>query len=464
MNITLHKQFVRGTLAAIPSKSIAHRLLICAALCQSPTEIECAGSSADIEATLNCLRALGAKIEKDGHRLYVQPCPFNHEPVLCDCGESGSTLRFLLPVFCALGRPGAITMHGRLPQRPITPLAHALARHGCLLKPPTIENDEKTGTDAADMGESSAQNHTADGRGLSQIKKGSDTQEDSPALWPCGPGGQADTLYVSGQLTAGVFEIPGDVSSQYISGLLFALPLLKADSEIHITGPLQSASYVRMTIAALEQFGIEVRWREDVIKIKGRQRYRSPGRAAVAGDWSNAAFMLCAGALGGEVTLTGLTDRLQGDCKITEILARLGARVEQSAHSVTVSRRPLFGIEIDAADIPDLVPVLAVTAAGAAGTTVIHHIERLRLKESDRAAATTELIRTLGGQIQTAQNRMIITGTGRLHGGTIDSHADHRMVMSAAVASLLCDEPVTIAGAQAVEKSYPHFFEDFSKL
>ncbi|MCI8590540.1 MAG: 3-phosphoshikimate 1-carboxyvinyltransferase [Clostridiales bacterium] len=418
MNITLSKKEINGRLAAIPSKSMAHRLLICAALSNAPTEIECHGTSADIKATINCLRALGTTIEQQKQRIYVAPAKTKMDKVSCDCGESGSTLRFILPILGALGKESLLTMHGRLPSRPMTPLTDALSQHGCTFS--------------------------------------------SPGTNP---------LSMSGQLTAGHYQMPGHVSSQYISGLLFALPLLADDSEIALTSPLQSAPYVAMTLCALAQFGIHPAYNTPPvmdgqnIKIPGRQTYRSPGKVYVEGDWSNAAFMLCAGALGGRVTLTGLSlQSLQGDQKIIELLTRFGAQVEIEKNQITVKKAPLRAIEIDAADIPDLVPILAVTAAGAKGTTVIYHIERLRLKESDRVQTVQELLTRLGAVVNVKEDAIEIAGTGALHGGTVDAYGDHRIAMSAAVASLLCQTPVSLSGAQAVEKSYPTFFEDFNQL
>ncbi|MCI8332585.1 MAG: 3-phosphoshikimate 1-carboxyvinyltransferase [Clostridiales bacterium] len=412
MNITLSKKEINGALAAIPSKSMAHRLLICAALSDAPTEIECHGTSADIEATISCLRTMGANIDKKEDRIYVTPAHTGKDKINCDCGESGSTLRFLLPILGALGKESLLTLHGRLPSRPMTPLTDALSQHGCRLSPPG-----------------------------------------------------ANPLSISGQLNAGRYQMPGHVSSQYISGLLFALPLLAENSEIELTSPLQSAPYVAMTLCALAQFGVHPAFDNHIFKISGGQTYCSPGQVYVEGDWSNAAFMLCAGALGGQITLIGLSpDTLQGDQKIIELLIRFGAKVRIEKDQVTVQKAPLHAIEIDAADIPDLVPILAVTAAGAMGTTTIHHIERLRLKESDRVQTVQELLTRLGGAVNIKEDCMEIIGTGILKGGTLDSAGDHRIAMSAAVASLLCESPVAITGAQAVEKSYPTFFEDFAKL
>ncbi len=409
MNITLNKKSVHAVLPAIPSKSMAHRLLICASLADRPTEIACKARNEDIDATVRCLTALGAQITYADGVFTVTPGTAQALP--CDCGESGSTLRFLLPVICALGNGGSLTMHGRLPERPIFPLREQLIAHGCT------------------VGE----------------------QGTNP-------------LPVSGKLTAGDYTLPGNVSSQFISGLLFALPLTGQVCTISITGKIESEPYIRMTLSALSRFGITADWQGQVITIPEGQRYRSPGVAAVEGDWSNAAFPLCAGAIAGELTLTGIGASLQGDRAILRILRKFGAQVCEQENSVTVRKAPLQAIHVDASDIPDLVPVIAVTALAAKGDTVITGAARLRIKESDRIASVCELIRRLGGSVTEHPDGMTVHGTGRLRGGTVSSWGDHRIAMSAAVASLLCNDSVTIEDAQAVAKSYPGFFEDFLKL
>ncbi len=385
MNITLNKQPISGIIPAIPSKSMAHRLLICAALADTPTKVACQGTSKDIDATRACLAAI-----KTGEIL--------------PCGESGSTLRFLLPVAAALGLDASFKMEGRLPQRPLAPLDAQLTAHGAQLSRPA-----------------------------------------------------PDILRCTGKLQPGAYTLPGNVSSQYISGLLFALPLLDGLSTLTVTGQIESAPYIEMTLDALKQFGVQVKKEQNVFHIPSC-KYQSPGSAAVEGDWSNAAFWLCAGALSGPVTVTGLDmDSLQGDKAILDLLKRFGAVVDGSA----VSPGNLHGIDIDAAAIPDLVPVLSIVAAAAEGTTRIYNAGRLRLKESDRIETVCNLLRALGGKVEERPDGMVIQG-GSLTGGTVDSCNDHRIAMAAAVASVLC--PVTVTGAEAVEKSYPRFWEDLTTM
>ena len=383
---------IRGTIPAIASKSMAHRLMICAALAKTPTEVICSTTSKDIEATRNCLAAMN-----EGK----SPLP---------CGESGSTLRFLLPVVAALGLETAFYMEGRLPDRPLAPLDEELRKHGAVLR-----------------------------------KDGA-------------------TLHVSGQLTAGDYTLPGNVSSQYISGLLFALPLLDGPSTLTVTGKVESEPYIHMTLDALRQFGIHITIDENVYRIPACT-YKSPGRVYVEGDWSNAAFWLCAGAVSGPVTVTGLdAGSLQGDKAVFELLKQFGANCEQTDAAFTVSPAPLHGIEIDAAAIPDLVPILSVVAAKAEGTTRIYHAERLRLKESDRIETVCRLLRELGGVVEETPDGLLIHGGTPLQGGTADSCNDHRIAMAAAIASSICQGPVTILGAEAVNKSYPHFWDDHAQL
>ena len=260
--------------------------------------------------------------------------------------------------------------------------------------------------------------------------------------------------------------IRDSVSSQYISGLLMALPLLNEGSALTVTGGLESAAYVTMTEDTLRRGGVSLRKTGGTWHIPGGQRLRFPDRLTAEGDWSNAAFFLCMGALSPEgVTVHGLDlASSQGDRAVLNILAAMGARVSTENGSVTVRRGELKGVAIDAGPIPDLIPVLCVTAAGAEGDTQIFNAGRLRLKESDRLRTTAQLLTALGGSAEEQPNGLLIHGTGRLRGGIADSCGDHRIAMSAAVAACLCESPVTVQGMACVSKSYPHFWEDFDAL
>lgn len=401
-----------GVIQIPASKSQAHRMLICAALSREPSRLILDGFSADIEATMQCLEALGARCEETANGLSVTPVGVCPAQARLDVGESGSTLRFLLPVLGALGVQAEIRMHGRLPERPLSPLWEVLEAHGMRL--------QQDGT----------------------------------------------ILHTDGQLIAGDYSLPGNVSSQFISGLLFALPLLGGNSTLTVTGALQSARYVSMTEQALAEAGILTKKDGPVWQIGGGQRYASPAVQTVEGDWSNAAFFLCMGALSATgVTVTGLNSTsLQADRAITEILVRFGAELTVSEDAVTVRRGVLHGITLDAGPIPDLVPVVSCLAALCDGETRVENAARLRLKESDRLQTTAALLSALGGSVRELPDGLIISGCGRLSGGTADACGDHRIAMSAAMAACGCEGPVTVSGSECVAKSYPAFWEDFASL
>jgi 3-phosphoshikimate 1-carboxyvinyltransferase len=414
MNIKITKPVQGGTIGAIASKSQAHRLLICAALSENESQVVCSETNNDIDATVRCLNALGADIIYKSGVFSIQPIqtPLKGERLL-DVGESGATLRFMLPIACALGAETAFNMGGRLPSRPLTPLYEELNAHGCALSP----------------------------QGMNPLRQ-------------------------SGHLKGGLFTIPGNISSQFFSGLMFALPLLPDDSRINVTGELESKSYIDMTIGTLVKSGIIIKTRKHSYDIKGNQHYMSTQAVNVEGDWSNAAFWLCAGAIGSQpITVTNLDfASLQGDKSVLPVLERFGAHVVSGTNSVTVSRGNLRGINIDAGNIPDLVPVLAAVASVAEGKTTIFNAERLRIKESDRLKTVTETLRILGAGITETSDGLIISGKKHLTGGTVSAHNDHRIPMTAAIVSAVCSEAVTIKDAEAVNKSYPGFFRDFTTL
>lgn len=412
MNIKITPKTLSGSIAAISSKSQAHRLLIAAALSDCKTEIKLNCLSSDILATMDCIGELGGRAISAGAVVEVTSIGKKKHiaPVLA-CRESGSTARFLLPVAAALYRDVCLIGEGSLLERPFGAICGALRRNGCMV-----------------------------------------TSDRLP-------------LICEGGLKSGVFEIAGNVSSQYISGLLFALPLLGGTSEIRLTTPLQSEGYVSMTLSVLDKFQIKVNKTDSGFMIEGNQKYISPKTVIAEGDWSNAAFWLCAGALGESITVIGLdSNSLQGDRRILEILKNFGANVACFENEVTVSGGSLKGIEIDAGEIPDLVPIISVLAAGAAGKTLIFNAGRLRYKESDRLESTKSLIVSLGGDAVTEGDSLVINGTGTLAGGSCSSFNDHRIAMSASVASMLCTREVEIADAQCVDKSYPDFYRDFKVL
>ncbi len=412
MNCTVLPGPRRGSVTVPASKSQAHRLLICAALGVRETLIRCDGISGDIAATVRCLNALGAEIRETEAGLLVRPRGQGSAEAILPCGESGSTLRFLIPVLGALGQKGTFRMEGKLPARPLGPLAEVCRAGGMELR--------QEGT-----------------------------------LLRCG-----------GQLRPGDYEIPGNVSSQYISGLLMALPLLPGESRLHVTGKVESADYIAMTEEALHMSG--VRWEKTgwEYRIPGGQRPSLPPEVTVERDWSSAAFFLVLGALSpAGITLPGLNGASrQGDKRILQILREFGAEVREEPSGVTVCRRSLRGVTVDAAQIPDLVPVLSVAAAAAEGETRILGAGRLRLKESDRLVTTAAMLRALGAEVREREDGLVIRGKPKLRGGTADAAGDHRIAMSAAVAAAASEKSVTILGAECAAKSYPRFWKDLDSL
>ena len=387
MDITIHPRKLSGTIAAIPSKSQAHRLLICAAFADAPTNLICPETNRDMDATADCLRALGADILRTETGYSVTPARIIPETAVLPCCESGSTLRFMLPVAGALGVDATFTMEGRLPYRPLSPLWEEMERMGCALSRPT-----------------------------------------------------ESTIRCMGKLRAGEYFIDGGVSSQFITGLMLALSLLDGQSDLHITGTLQSAPYVDMTREAMEFFGVTGH-------RFGGKTFHSPGELFVEGDWSNGAFFLGAKALGSDLTVTNLKETSrQGDRAAAHWLSQL-----QTSCPV-----------ISAADIPDLVPILAVVAAANHGA-VFTDIQRLRLKESDRVASVIDMIVQLGGIAHATEDTLTISSSV-FQGGTVDSCNDHRIAMAAAIAATVCTEPLTVVGAEAVKKSYPQFWAEYRRL
>ena len=389
MNITIYPGKLSGQIRAIPSKSQAHRFLICAAFADKPTFIQCPNTNQDIEATARSLSAIGAKIRYRDDGYYVEPVCSIPNQAKIDCGESGSTLRFLLPICCALGIRTIIHMSGRLPARPLSPLWEELQAHGCCLSRPTN-----------------------------------------------------DSILVEGKLKPGTYTVAGNVSSQYISGLLFAAALMDGKSNIHITGKLESVPYVEMTQLALRCFDIKS---NDYI-VTGKFPFSSPEQLCVEGDWSNAAFFLVAKAIGNPIEVIGLDlASSQGDKAIMQIISRC-------------ERKPV----IDISDIPDLAPILAVYFATQNGATFTN-IQRLRLKESDRVASVSKMLRTFGIDAEYSEDTLRIS-SGAFHAGYIDAMNDHRIAMAAAIAATVAKGPVTIYGAECVAKSYPAFWEEYRRL
>ena len=405
MNVTIQPSALAGAVPAVPSKSMAHRLLILSALCDDATELDCPATSQDIEATRRCMAAL-----KEGD--------VNATCVL-DCGESGSTLRFLLPVVGALNSRVRFLRRGRLAARPLAPLDEQLRAHGM-----RIEED-------------------------------------------------GDDLVVEGQLHGGSFSLPGNVSSQYVSGLLLAAPLLQNPVEVFVSTPIESRPYISLTMAALARFGVEVVCDRVGMGNNACERFAlqpttlaGPSSLAVEGDWSAAAFWLAAGALEEEgLTVFGLDlMSAQGDRSVLAALAAFGARIARQGNAARATHNAPRAASLDVSSIPDLVPPLAAVAATTPGTSRLRNAGRLRLKESDRLATVCAAINAMGGKADVAGDDLCVEGVAQLRGGEVNAANDHRIAMAAAVMATHAQGPTTICGAECVAKSYPGFWEDYRML
>ena len=401
MNVTVTPAKLKGTVTPPPSKSQAHRALIAAALGGGVSSLRRLPSSQDINATLRCLRALGALARWEGDTLKLHGLGHGvRQAPLCpvlDCGESGSTLRFLIPVALVLRGEGVFAGRGRLMERPQAPYFDIFREKGVFW--------ERTG----------------------------------------------NLLEVKGALSPGEYRLPGDVSSQFVTGLLYALPLLDGDSEIVLTSPLESRGYVDMTLDILGKFGVQVENQSYTrFSVSGNQTFQARDMTVEA-DWSQAGFWYAAAFLGNAVETAGLDPRsTQGDRVI-------------AAHFETLSRPG--DVDIDVSGCPDLVPPLAAMAAVRPGVTRLTNAARLRIKESDRLSAVTRVLGGLGAQVTEHWTSLTVRGRETLAGGVaVDSFNDHRIAMMAAVAAARCEKPVTVTGAECVAKSYPDFWEVYESL
>jgi len=401
MNIQIQPHKLVGAVRIPSSKSMAHRLLICASLSRGTSEISGISFSKDIEATISVMKALGANFEIHDDTVLVTGILNRKATAQADCCESGSTLRFLIPVAAALGTETTFTGQGRLPQRPITPYLRELTPKGI-------------------------------------------TFHDYHNTMP---------FTISGQLRSGKFQLEGDISSQFVTGLLLALPLLQEDSEIILTSPLESRPYAEMTIDCMEKFGVCTKEMINGWHIFGSQHYHVRS-LHTEGDFSQAAFFYVANAIGNQIILENIPENsVQGDRKIIELIEKICYQKNQSQDKFL----------IDAKDIPDLVPILAVLATFSDKPTIICNAHRLCIKESNRLETTANMLNTLGGKVTILPDGLEIYPAS-LHGGIVDSAGDHRIAMCAAVAASRASAPVIIKGAECVEKSYPAFFEDYQKL
>ena len=394
MDIKIIPRKLSGEITAISSKSAGHRALIAAALSKEKTEVFINTISNDIKATASCLEALGAKLSFSEGKIEVEPINEVPQKVKLNCLESGSTLRFILPIAASLCESFEITGEGRLPERPMDELIDEMEKHGCVFSSRKLP------------------------------------------------------FKVCGKLNGGRFEIPGNISSQYITGLLLALPLLNEESEIFLTSKLESSGYVDLTLKTLKEFNVKIEKRENSFFISENCEYHSNEKVEIEGDWSNGAIFLAADYLYPGVKVKGLLkDSLQSDKVFPEIISNMKD-----------------GLVVDASEIPDIVLPLCVCAAKINGVVTFTNVRRLGLKESNRILAAKEMINSLGGKAEISDDEIKIYGNGKLVGGIVDGFNDHRVVMSAAIASCICEKDVIIKGADAVNKSYPTFFDEFKKL
>ena len=395
MDIKITPTKLKGEVRVPSSKSFAHRQIMCAAFAKGEIVIENVSMSQDIAVTIGAMNELGADIKADGTNVTVRGIEkIPTEPVTIDCGESGSTLRFVIPVAAALGVTATFTGRGKLPSRPITPYVTELSKKGISFN----------GYDGS------------------------------------------MPFTISGKLQSGDYRIAGDISSQFVTGLILGLSLIEGRSTVTLTSPLQSKPYVDITLRSLEMFGRSVARTENGFEIIGGNDF-VPCKTAVEDDFSQAAFFFVANAL--------------GSCISMPTLPLISAQGDSIIRSVVENKK---AFELDCSDIPDIVPIMSVLATQLEGTTKLTNVARLRIKESDRIETTLSLVNALGGKARCVGDEIHIEGKTQLKGGRVNSHNDHRIAMSAAIAATVCENEVIIEDAGCVKKSYPHFFDDYNKL
>ena len=411
--ICIESSKLQGLLALPTSKSLAHRAIICASLAQGVSVIGDVSMSKDIEATIGCMRALGAHIEVEGQTVTIEGLSSFSKEAEMNCEESGSTLRFMVPLVCAQGTKTHFVGKGQLGKRPLNIYYDIFEREGISY---------------------SYQKDVLD-------------------------------LHVEGTLKPGQYPMRGDVSSQFITGLLFVLPLLDGDSEIIITTNLESKAYIDLTLQMLKHFGVKI-INEDYKRfiIPGNQHYCA-ANYNVEADFSQSAFFLVADVLGHDITLTNMNlSSCQGDREIIPILERMGAKLIKNEQGYKMVADELTATTIDASQVPDIIPALGVACAFAKGTSHIINASRLRIKECDRLEATRIMLETCGVEVKESDDSLTIVGTDDLRGGQVTSFNDHRMAMSEAILATRLSSSLRIDDALCVRKSYPHFFEDYKKL
>lgn len=417
--VMIQPSCLTGKVKIPPSKSLAHRVVIASGLCNGESSIDNISMSEDITATCEIMEKVGVKILKLPNKLIISGneslefLPKGHSGYELQCKESGSTLRFLIPTLMQTGEKITFKGSGKLAQRPLKPYYEIFDNQNI-----------KYTTEAGHL-----------------------------------------PLTVEGNLKPGIFELRGDVSSQFVTGLMYALPLLKGDSTIKLTTDLESIGYINLTLDVLTKFGVNIeKNNEREFRIKGNQKYKKCDYR-IEGDFSQAAFYLAAGVLGGEVECLDLNiESLQGDRVIVDIIKKMGGEIYLEDGILKASKSELKGTTIDVSQCPDLLPIVAVLGALSEGTTKIIKAGRVRTKESDRLRAITTELNKIGAEVIEETDSLIIHGKACLRGGTVDSWNDHRIAMAMAIASIKCTEPLTIEDSGSVKKSYPEFYEDFKSL
>ncbi|MGB3367642.1 MAG: 3-phosphoshikimate 1-carboxyvinyltransferase [Acidaminobacteraceae bacterium] len=413
MKIKLTPQSLNGEISPPPSKSLSHRAIIAAGLSSGVSKIDNIALSDDIIATCDAMENFGVVINRRKNKLEISSSGKLRRPIHpVNCNESGSTLRFMIPLSTFVDEPVVYDGVGGLRTRPLDPYV--------------------------------------------KIFKEKDVRCIYSDQLP---------MIVEGQLTSGRYEIAGDVSSQFITGLMYVLPLIDGDSEIVLTSNLESKSYVDLTIDTLSDFGVNIiNHNYEKFEIKGGQSFVAKDHI-VESDFSQAAFWIVGAILGGSINLNNINlNSLQGDREILDIVRRMGAELSEDGSTIKVSKSMTRGTVVDASQCPDIIPVVTVLAALSEGTTIITNGARLRIKESDRLKSICTELNKLGASIVETEDGLVIEGKNELGGGEVDSWDDHRIVMSLAIASIKCKNPVVINGYRAIDKSYPNFFEDFAKL
>jgi 3-phosphoshikimate 1-carboxyvinyltransferase len=411
MQITVNRSKIKGTVVAPPSKSYAQRALAAALMTSGTTTIQNPSRSEDAIAAMRIIQSLGAKLDDQGVQLHIKG-GFNPNVQKLDCGEAGLSLRMFSPIAALADQTMVMNGTGSLTKRPVQMIVDSLNQLGCRCQ----------------------------------------SQEGYLPVW------------IKGPLKSGKAIIDGSVSSQLLTGILMALPVVKGDSEITVTN-LQSIPYIDMTIHLLRQFGISINQSHyETFHIAGKQKYH-PCKVSIEGDWSGAAFLMVAGALAGEITVSGIqSDSLQADRQILKALGYAGARVEIKGSEITVSKEDLKAFDFDATHCPDLFPPLVALAAHCKGVSRIEGVGRLVHKESNRAKVLQDEFYKLGISIRIEGGNLYVNGPSLMKKGVVDSHGDHRIAMAATVVAMISRTPVRITGAECIAKSYPKFYEDIKSV